>query len=180
MCGIYTYSARFCAIRTPLRPLPKGLEARGPVGKKKTNPKGSFTTKGPNWVHSLDGHDKPMGYQNRTFPLAVYGCIDTASRKLLWLRIWVTNSDPKVIGRWSNSPYIYKNKNWNGLSCPTTHLYFLINIVRFLSVKRFPTGVKPSKSTAQKKKKERQEKQQIGETKQYFAFCTYSKLESYF
>ncbi|CAH3107426.1 unnamed protein product [Porites lobata] len=23
-----------------------------------------------------------------------------ASRKLLWLRIWVTNSDPKVIGRW--------------------------------------------------------------------------------
>ena len=79
---------------------PKGLEARGPVGKKKTIPKGSFTTKGPNWVHSLDGHDKLMGYQNSTFPLAVYGCIDTASRKLLWLRIWVTNSDPKVIGRW--------------------------------------------------------------------------------
>ena len=47
---------------------PKGLEARGPVGKKKTNPKGSFTTKGPNWVHSLDGHDKLMGYQNSTFP----------------------------------------------------------------------------------------------------------------
>ena len=79
---------------------PKSLEARGPVGKKKTIPKGSFTTKGPNWVHSLDGHDKLMGYQNSTFPLAVYGCIDTASRKLLWLRIWVTNSDPKVIGRW--------------------------------------------------------------------------------
>ena len=81
---------------------PKGLEARGPVGKKKTNPKGSFTTKGPNWVHSLDGHDKLMGYQNSTFPLAVYGsgCIDTASRKLLWLRICqVTKSNPKVIGR---------------------------------------------------------------------------------
>lgn len=29
---------------------PKGLEARGPVGKKKTKPKGNFTTKGPNWV----------------------------------------------------------------------------------------------------------------------------------
>ena len=80
---------------------PNGLEARGPVGKKKTNPKGSFTTKGPNWVHSLDGHDKLMGYQNSTFPLAVYGCIDTASRKLLWLRICqVTKSDSKVIGRW--------------------------------------------------------------------------------
>ena len=103
MCGIYTY---FCVVLRysypPYAPLPKGLEARGPVGKKKTNPKGSFTTKGPNWVHSLDGHDKLMGYQNSTFPLAVYGCIDTASRKLLWLRIWVTNSDPKVIGRWSN------------------------------------------------------------------------------
>ena len=106
MCGIYTY---FCAVYVFLRysyppyaPLPKGLEAGGPVGKKKTNPKGSFTTKGPIWVHSLDGHDKLMGYQNSTFPLAVYGCIDTASRKLLWLRIWVTNSDPKVIGRWSN------------------------------------------------------------------------------
>ena len=50
---------------------PKGLEARGPVGKKKTKTKGSFTTKGPNWVHSLDGHDKLMGYHNSTFPLAV-------------------------------------------------------------------------------------------------------------
>ena len=34
---------------------PNGLEARGPVGKKKTKIKGSFTTKGPNWDHSLDG-----------------------------------------------------------------------------------------------------------------------------
>ena len=71
---------------------PKGLEACGPVGKKKTNPKGRLSTKGPNWDHSLDDPDKLMGYQNCTFPLAVYGCIDTTSRKLLWLRIWVTNS----------------------------------------------------------------------------------------
>jgi hypothetical protein len=41
-----------------------------------------------------------MGYQNSMFPMAIYGCIDTATRRLLWLRIWVTNSDPKVIGRW--------------------------------------------------------------------------------
>jgi hypothetical protein len=27
---------------------------------------------GGNWVHSLDGHDKLNGYQNSTFPLAVY------------------------------------------------------------------------------------------------------------
>ena len=88
---------------------PKGLEAHGPVGKKKTKTKGSFTTKGPNWVHSLDGHDKLMGYQNSTFPLAVYDCIDTASRKLLWLHVWVTNSNPKVIGRWYLE-YLYKTR----------------------------------------------------------------------
>ena len=34
------------------------------------------------------------------FPPWIYGCIDTATRKMLWLRIWVTNSDPNIIGRW--------------------------------------------------------------------------------
>ena len=41
-----------------------------------------------------------MGYQNSTFPLAIYGCMDTSSRKLLWLKVWITNSDPQLIGRW--------------------------------------------------------------------------------
>ena len=41
-----------------------------------------------------------MGYQNSTFPLALYGCMDTASRKLLWLKVWITNFDPQLIGRW--------------------------------------------------------------------------------
>ena len=76
----------------------EGLEARGGVGKKKHERKGHFT--GPNYVHSFDGHDKLMAYKNSTFPLAVYGCLDTASRKILWLRIWVTDSDPLVVGRW--------------------------------------------------------------------------------
>jgi len=61
----------------------KGMEARGLVGKKKIKVKDSFTTKGPNWVHSLDGHDKLMGHQNSTFApkavYAVYGCIDTTN-----------------------------------------------------------------------------------------------------
>ena len=51
-------------------------------------------------MHSLDGHDKLMGYQNSTFPLAIYGCMDTASRKMLWLRVWTRNCDPKIIERW--------------------------------------------------------------------------------
>ena len=50
-----------------------------------------------------------MGYQNSTFPLAIYGCLDTASRKLLWLRVWVTNSAPKIIGHWYLE-YLYETK----------------------------------------------------------------------
>ena len=79
---------------------PEGLKARSGIGAKKRRKKGNFSSKGPNWVFSSDGHDKLMGFQNRTFPLAIYGCIDTASRKIMWLRIWTTNSDPRVIGRW--------------------------------------------------------------------------------
>ena len=57
---------------------PEGLEGRAVEAKRK-KPKGRFTTKGPNLVHSVDGYDKMMGYQNSTFPLAIYGCLDTAS-----------------------------------------------------------------------------------------------------
>ena len=45
---------------------PEGLETRCPTGKKRTT-KGHFSTKGTNWVHSMDGHDKLMGYQNVSF-----------------------------------------------------------------------------------------------------------------
>ena len=75
-----------------------GLEGRALGSKKKK--KGHFTTKGVDWVHSLDGHCKLMGYQRFTFPLAVYGCLDTASRRLLWLRVWTDNCDPKLVARW--------------------------------------------------------------------------------
>ncbi|KAK6173659.1 hypothetical protein SNE40_017071 [Patella caerulea] len=78
---------------------PAGLRNRT-VGVKVKKTKDCFVSKGPNWVHSIDGHDKLMGYQNSTFPLAIYGCLDTASRKLLWLRIWTSNSDPQRIGKW--------------------------------------------------------------------------------
>eukprot|EP00794_Sanderia_malayensis_P021011 gene21011-23063_t len=75
---------------------PAGLEDRNPAVKKHKRVKGSFTTKGPNWVFSLDGHAKLMGYQKSTFPLAIYGCIDTASHKIIFLNIWMSNSDPKL------------------------------------------------------------------------------------
>ena len=78
---------------------PDRLAGRLP-GLKKKKAKIGFTTKGPNWVFSVDGHDKLMGYQNSTFPIAIYGCIDTASRKIMWLRVWTTNSKPEIIGKW--------------------------------------------------------------------------------
>ena len=64
---------------------------------------------GVNWVHAMDGHAKLMGFQKDTFPIGVYGCIDTASRKLLWLRVWTGNSDPKLIGRFYLD-YLYESR----------------------------------------------------------------------
>ena len=79
---------------------PEEVESRGGIGAKRKRQKGNFSSNGPNWVHSLHGHDKLMGYQNSKFPIAVYGCLDTACRKLLWLRVWTSNSYPLIIGRW--------------------------------------------------------------------------------
>jgi hypothetical protein len=41
-----------------------------------------------------------MGCQNSTLPVAVYGCLDTASPKLLWIKVWMNNCDPQLVGRW--------------------------------------------------------------------------------
>ena len=77
----------------------EGLHNRQP-GAKKRKPREHFVTVGPNWTYSMDGHDKLMGFQNSTFPLAIYGAIDTASRKILMLKIWTTNSEPVLVGKW--------------------------------------------------------------------------------
>lgn len=37
---------------------------------------------------------------NYTFPLAVYGLQDAFSGYILYLKLWTSNSDPKLIGRW--------------------------------------------------------------------------------
>ena len=76
------------------------LAARGGVGNKKAKRDGHFTFPGHNWMHSLDGHDKLMGYQNSTYPIAIYGSLDACIRKLLWIKVWMSNSDPNVLGKW--------------------------------------------------------------------------------
>ena len=86
----------------------EGLRQRQPRFKRKKE-KGTFTAVGPNWVVSLDGHDKLMGFQKRTSPLALYGCIDTASRKILFLKVWISNSNPIFVGWWYFE-YLYKRK----------------------------------------------------------------------
>ena len=77
---------------------PKGLEFCRPSSKKKER-KRLFSCNGPLNAVSLDGHEKLYGYQNWTFPLGVYGCLDTYSRKVLFLSVCYSNSNPMIIGR---------------------------------------------------------------------------------
>ena len=53
----------------------------------------SYFAKGPNFIWHLDSYDKlkPFGF-------GINGCIDGFSRKLIWLNVYHTNSDPAVIG----------------------------------------------------------------------------------
>eukprot|EP00794_Sanderia_malayensis_P019348 gene19348-21267_t len=85
----------------------QGLHGRAVAARKQK--KGCFVSKGPDWVQSLDGHCKRMGYQRCTFPLAVYGCLDTASRKLFWIPVWTENCEPNLIGRWYLD-YLYSSR----------------------------------------------------------------------
>ena len=109
----------------------EGLRQRQPQFKQKKE-KDTFTAVGPNWVVSLDGHDKLMGFQKSTFPLALYGCIDTASRKTLFLKVWTSNSNPVFVGRWyfeylNKSKilpnYIRIDKGTETATLSTTHAY---------------------------------------------------------
>eukprot|EP00794_Sanderia_malayensis_P013470 gene13470-14861_t len=89
---------------------PAGLRERAVVGKAKRPPRtGIFNSKGSDWTMSLDGHDKLCGYQKATFPLCIYGGLDTYSNRINFLRIWTTNNEPKIIGRFYLE-YLYECK----------------------------------------------------------------------
>ncbi|KAL9977859.1 hypothetical protein ACROYT_G015313 [Oculina patagonica] len=53
-----------------------------------------------NHTHSADGHDKLMGnghgLYKKHIPLALYGLQDVFSDDILYLKIWTSNSDPKL------------------------------------------------------------------------------------
>ena len=73
-----------------------GLKMRQ-LGNKKPKEKGSFISAGSDWVMSLDGHEKLMGFHNNTVPIVIYGAIDTASKNLLWIKFLVTNRIPGLV-----------------------------------------------------------------------------------
>jgi hypothetical protein len=52
-----------------------------------------YSAAGPNFIWHVDGYDKL-----KPFGLCVSGCIDEFSRKIIWLDVYKTNSDPQVIG----------------------------------------------------------------------------------
>ena len=78
---------------------PDALEERQPCTRDKRK-RGQFVTLGVNWAWSLDGHNKLMGFENWTFPLGVDGCYDTASRKVMFLKVRTSNSSPLLVGWW--------------------------------------------------------------------------------
>ena len=57
----------------------------------------------------MDLHNKLIGYQNSTFPLAVHECMDTVSQKLLFILAWTSNNNPVYPARWYFE-YLYESK----------------------------------------------------------------------
>ena len=51
-----------------------------------------YCAAGPNFLWHLDGYDKLKPYG-----LCIHGCIDGYSRYIVWLRVYSTNHDPKLV-----------------------------------------------------------------------------------
>ena len=52
----------------------------------------TYHASGPNYTWHIDGYDKI-----KRFGLAIHGCIDGFSRKLIWLKVYSTNNDPWIV-----------------------------------------------------------------------------------
>lgn len=52
----------------------------------------TYKAKGPNFLWHIDGYDKI-----KPFGLAIHGCIDGFSRKIIWLNAYSTNNDPRIV-----------------------------------------------------------------------------------
>ena len=67
-----------------------------------------YTNPGPNCCWHADGYDKLKPYG-----LPIHGCIDRFSRRVIWLKLEMTNNDPKVIGK------LFKDAITEAGGCPS-------------------------------------------------------------
>lgn len=51
-----------------------------------------YYSAGPNDQWCYDGHDKQSKYG-----LAIHGCVDAFTGKIMWLKVFISNHDPRVI-----------------------------------------------------------------------------------
>ena len=52
----------------------------------------AFHSPGPNYSWHADGYDKLKPYG-----LAIHGCVDGFSRRVMWLKVGYTNNDPGLV-----------------------------------------------------------------------------------
>jgi hypothetical protein len=72
-------------VRLALQQLdPEGTAKRHPKARKV--PKAEYIVPGPNYLWSLDGHDK-----FRNYGIEIYGAIDAYSRRIIWLYVGNSN-----------------------------------------------------------------------------------------
>ena len=61
-----------------------------------------------------------MGFMKNTFPLAVYGLQDVFSGYIIYLKLWTSNSDPKLVGRWYLE-HLYRTRGSKTLAVMMKH-----------------------------------------------------------
>ena len=92
-------------IRFILRELdPEGVDLR----RSRRLARRTYHARGPNFIWHVDGYDKI-----KPFGLCISGCIDGFSRKIIWLKVYHTNNNPKVIGGY----FIEAVKECSGCPC---------------------------------------------------------------
>ena len=83
----------FVVKKEHVRELMKVLDPAGVAARcRRSLRRRQYHADGPNFIWHVDGYDKlkPYGF-------CISGCIDGFSRKIIWLKVHTTNSDPKVI-----------------------------------------------------------------------------------
>lgn len=68
------------------------LDTKDQILEKKRLQRRIYRTKGPNYLLHLDSYDKI-----KPFAIAIHGCIDGFSRKIIWLNAYSTNNDPRIV-----------------------------------------------------------------------------------